>query len=381
MNRADYIDIENGETGESKTTSYVKYLTVIGSVAAVGFLAYSSVTSGTATSSTMTKLEVVSRASIPTYGALEEEIKLKLFDEFQTNFGRKYASEEEKRTKYNNFQNFLKLIDLRNDLEKDKPNGAVHGITKFSDLSVEEFRKFLGYKAPSTAVEINSASVKRYTGSATSVDWTGTYTTAVKDQGYCGSCWAFSATSQIESDAIRAGILSTSDALSPQQIVSCDSVDYGCDGGNTETAYMYVKTNGGLVSSTEYPYTSYWGKTGSCSSTDSASENSLVTLSTFYTLSGEDKMEAYMLSTGPLSVCLDASTWSSYTSGIVSADACGTDVDHCVQAVGINTDDGYWIVRNSWGTSWGIDGFIWLETGTDACAITTDPTYVVPASA
>jgi cathepsin F len=306
---------------------------------------------------------------------------LKLFDDFRSKFSKKYASDEEKKTKYDNFQNFLKLIDERNEKEKDKPNGAVHGITQFSDLSESEFKKFLGYKAPSSPVTLNSAVVKRYTGSATSVDWTGIYTTAVKDQGYCGSCWAFSATSQIESDAIRAGILTTSDALSPQQIVSCDEVDYGCDGGNTETAYMYVKTNGGLVSSTEYPYTSYWGKTGSCSSTDSATENSMVTLSTFYTLGGEDKMESYMLSTGPLSVCLDASTWSSYTSGIVSAEACGTDVDHCVQAVGINTDEGYWIVRNSWGTSWGIDGHIWLETGTDACAITTDPTYVVPASA
>ena len=86
----------------------------------------------------------------------------------------------------------------------------------------------------------------------------------------------------------------------------------------------------------------------------------------------------YVLGTGPLSVCLDASTWSSYTSGIVTAAACGTDVDHCVQAVGLNEDDGYWIVRNSWGTSWGLDGYIWLELGTNACQITTDPSYVVP---
>ena len=271
------------------------------------------------------------------------------------------------------------MVDHRNALEKlhNPESGAVHGVTRFADMSPEEFKKnFLGFREPKTSFKKNFASAPARPQDTTSVDWSGTYTTAVKDQGYCGSCWAFSATEQIESDSIRAGLLTTSDTLSPQQIVSCDQVDYGCNGGNTETAYQYVKVNGGLTTDAQYPYTSYWDVTGTCST----SFTTVVTVSGYSTLSGETEMESYVLSTGPLSVCLDASTWSSYQSGIVSAKACGTDVDHCVQAVGVNLDDGYWIVRNSWGTDWGLDGYIWLETDANACYITYDPTYVTPTS-
>lgn len=111
---------------------------------------------------------------------------------------------------------------------------------------------------------MHKRSKKQMKDSITSVDWSDIYTTAVKDQGYCGSCWAFSATEQIESDSIRAGYLTTSDNLSPQQIVSCDTTDLGCGGGNPETAYMYVAKAGGLTSDSQYPYTSYWAVTGQC---------------------------------------------------------------------------------------------------------------------
>jgi C1A family cysteine protease len=85
-----------------------------------------------------------------------------------------------------------------------------------------------------------------------------------------------------------------------------------------------------------------------------------VTLSKYYVVeSNEETMAHHMLQTGPLSVCLAASTWSSYKSGILSK--CATDVDHCVQAVGVNLDEEYWIVRNSWGTDWGVDGYIYLK--------------------
>lgn len=95
-------------------------------------------------------------------------------------------------------------------------------------------------------------------------------------------------------------------------------------------------------------------------------------------MDGEDDMETYVLTTGPLSVCLDASQWSSYTSGIVSS--CGNDVDHCVQAVGLDTVAGYWKVRNSWGTSWGASGYIYLALGENMCDISYDPTYVKTSS-
>jgi C1A family cysteine protease len=135
-----------------------------------------------------------------------------------------------------------------------------------------------------------------------------------------------------------------------------DTYCYGCEGGDTPGAYYYIYEAGGLVSDSTYPYSSYYDVTGTCKS----EKDFVITVDEYYTLDSEDSMQAHVLSTGPLSICLDASSWSSYKSGVVSS--CGDDVDHCVQAVGINTDEGYWIVRNSWGTSWGVDGYIYLES-------------------
>lgn len=183
-----------------------------------------------------------------------------------------YSDDEaEKRFKY--FRSFLTRVDERNEREATAAaayNGgaAVHGITKFADYAPEEFQRLLGYRRQVSAEALQRGPrnyIKRSVPSAevTSVDWTGVYTTAVKDQGYCGSCWAFSATEQVESDSIRTGLLTTSDALSPQDLVSCDSTCYGCDGGYTVYAYEYMSSNG-IEKESDYPYTSYNGDTGTC---------------------------------------------------------------------------------------------------------------------
>ena len=114
---------------------------------------------------------------------------------------------------------------------------------------------------------------------------------------------------------------------------------------------------GGLTTEAAYPYTSYYADTGTCNTSDT---DYVVDVTAYHVLKGETSMENHVLSTGPLSVCLDASAWSSYTSGVVST--CGKSIDHCVQVVGVNMDEGYWIVRNSWGTKWGQEGFIYLST-------------------
>eukprot|EP01034_Spumella_vulgaris_P024000 gene24000-30287_t len=253
-------------------------------------------------------------------------------------------------------------------------DGAVHGITRFADYSEEDFKKLLGYKA-AKSTDVDKA--KRLTSpmrptATTTVDWSGTYTSDVKDQGYCGSCWAFSATEQIESDAIRLGLLTTDETLSEQQIISCDTDDYGCSGGNPLYAYSYVYSNGGVTSEAAYPYSSYYDVSGTCSK----NEASTITITSYSLLSSEEDMISYVLSTGPLSVCVDASSWSSYSSGIMST--CGSSVDHCVQAVGISVEDSYWKVRNSWGTEWGESGYIRLKSGVDMCSISYIPSFVVP---
>ena len=306
------------------------------------------------------------------YSGLDANSILQLFEEFKVTYNKTYTSVDEENLRYIYFRNFLKVIDERNGND----TLAVHGITKFSDLSNDEFKKVsLGYKPLTSATNAKPIYLDVYDGNKTYINWANIYTTAVKDQGYCGSCWAFSATEQIESDAIRLGLLTTSDTLSPEQIVQCDTMDDGCDGGNTETAFEYVKMAGGIESEDAYPYTSYYDVTGSCTSN---SADFLVTVDEYYSLADEDAMITHMFSTGPISICLDASSWSSYVSGIITT--CGMDVDHCVQAVGINMDDGYWIVRNSWGTEWGNEGYIWLEVGSNMCNIAYDPKYLQVSS-
>lgn len=166
--------------------------------------------------------------------------------------------------------------------------------------------------------------------------------------------------------------LGTSYLLSPEQITQCDTTSFGCGGGWTEHAYNYVKRAGGIEQDSDYPYTSYMGTTGSCHSDSSLF---VIGVSGYTTIDGENAMASYVQTTGPLSVCLDADSWNSYTGGIMTV--CGQSVDHCVQAVGVDASSGgYWKVRNSWGTSWGESGFIRLAYGKDTCAIASDPTYV-----
>lgn len=296
-----------------------------------------------------------------------------MWDQFKMEYSKSYSTVEEDTTRFTNFLVNLRLAEKRNAAEAAANGTAVHGITKFFDLSQEEF-----------AARYLKADISKRTGTAPVmevkaqvnadlglVDWSGVLTTPVKDQGYCGSCWAFSATEQIESDAKRE--LGLDFILSPEQIVQCDSTSYGCQGGWTENAYNYVKKAGGIEQESDYPYSSYQGVTGRCS-VDASKE--VVTVTGYTTIRGESNMAAYVQTTGPLSICIDANNWSSYKSGILSS--CGKSVDHCVQAVGVDASavGGYWKVRNSWGTSWGESGYIRLAYGQNTCAITNDPTWV-----
>jgi C1A family cysteine protease len=171
--------------------------------------------------------------------------------------------------------------------------------------------------------------------------------------------------------------------LSPQQITSCDRTSFGCNGGTTESAYNYIIRAGGIETESDYPYTSgARGATGSC---ESSSSKYVVSISGYKTVSssaaGESSMATYVANTGPLSVCVDAESWSSYSGGVMKV--CGNSVDHCVQAVGLDTaaSTPYWIVRNSWGTTWGESGYIYLEYGDNTCQVASDATYATGAAA
>lgn len=149
-----------------------------------------------------------------------------MWESFKRDYGKSYVTMEEEFNRFTNFVVNLRTIDQRN-----AEDTAVHGITKFADLSREEFAK--NYLRSDVTMRSGNIPVTEITAEPSAslglVDWEGKLTTPVKDQGYCGSCWAFSATEQIESDAIRS--LGVSYLLSPEQITQCDTTSYGCDGG------------------------------------------------------------------------------------------------------------------------------------------------------
>jgi len=290
----------------------------------------------------------------------------------------------------NNFRANLVAAERLNAL-----GTSVHGVTKFSDLTETEFRSlYTGYKAGSVRAALGDIPVLKALGSApappASVDWrTKNVITPVKDQGQCGSCWAFSTVEEIETDWIMAG--NSMVELSPEQIVDCDTVDQGCNGGDTVTAYKYVE-GAGLESESSYPYTSGLASVFTGSGSGSGSNPSstcsynaadvVVNITGFsYGTTGnnENLFMSNVATIGPMSVCLATGGWQTYTSGILTAATCGTQVDHCVQVVGYNTASSagkYWIVRNSWNTDWGIQGYIYVQLGTNACDIAGEVTYV-----
>jgi C1A family cysteine protease len=288
------------------------------------------------------------------------------FDAWVFRHGKAYASWNEYEKRKSVFKANMLKAQLGNIESVQNGGDAVFGVTQFSDLTEEEFRNT--YLMPNFEPVEEDRFVETSFNAAADIDWrTRGVLTPVKDQGQCGSCWAFSATEAIESYAVVSGKYRLQ-ALSPQQINSCDRSDGGCNGGNTETAYRYVVSAGGIETEQSYPYTSGRGTTGPCL----ADASKFVVKITGYkaVAQGESNLEA-ALNNGPVSVCLAADAFQTYKGGILAT--CPGRIDHCVQAVGYTAD--YWIVRNSWGTGWGEAGFIRIKRGSNLCLISNDVTY------
>jgi len=253
-------------------------------------------------------------------------------------------------------------------------SSATFGFTKFSDMSVREFKsKMLGFKpSGKSSFKVKSAIEKREVLQApsTPIDWAAKgMITAIKDQGQCGSCWAFSTTETVESANLLAG-KQVPDG-SPQEIVDCDSSDSGCNGGDPQEALQWIVNQGGQETDSCYPYTA---QDGTCNQ-DNCSPDPNLKISTVTPISGSESAIYQVLGQAPLSICADAEPWQNYNGGVLTADQCGSDVDHAIQLTGYSPDQGaYWIVRNSWGADWGENGFIWLQYGQDTCAITSEVT-------
>jgi len=271
------------------------------------------------------------------------------------------------------------------------------GINHMSDWTPEEKKALRGYDRATGRAHCNQprpswASSKNLSDLPLSVDWrlsVPPVLTSVKDQGGCGSCWAFATAQTIESRyAIAEGTLWD---LSEQQIASCASNPRhcggrgGCKGGTAQIGFQHVIDSNGLLSEWSYPYTSHGGLESGCTLNQTHGENRVAALSSFVNLPTNDEpslLEA--LTHGPVAVAVDASSWLRYETGVF--DGCNTSnpvIDHAVQLVGYGAETTpanrtiqYWIVRNSWAPTWGESGFIRLLRGEGhgrACGVDREP--------
>ncbi|RVE49205.1 hypothetical protein evm_006097 [Chilo suppressalis] len=289
-----------------------------------------------------------------------------LFEEFIDNFNKYYSNEEEKTFRFNVFKENLKKINDRNA----RSSLAEYGINHFTDLTVDEFvRKYTGLRLPSQGAgpvckESNPLDV---TGHAPeSLDWRKEgKVTAIKNQGQCGSCWAFGTTGTLEGAyAIKHNTLVS---LSEQQLLDCDKKNSGCCGGFMDKAMMWLMKNGGSMREVDYPYKSQEGK---CAHDESKVAVN-VTGCTQYIDKTEDELKQILANVGPLAIAVVGNTFNCYTNGIHECDTSGDEINHAVLLVGYGEENGtpYWIVKNSWGTGWGEEGYIRLPMYKNACRL------------
>ena len=303
----------------------------------------------------------------------ETDIHWNKFQQFVGKYEKTYSNlvEFEKR-----FEIFKSNIDYIREHNAGSHSYTL-GITPFADLTEEEFASFKGIRTTgpfSTGCDKFTSSTKDV---PSSYDWRDhKAVTPVKDQGQCGSCWSFSATGAMEGAwAITNGKLVS---LSEQQLVDCSKPygNHGCHGGLMDDAFQYAKDNG-MCLENDYPYTAKEGDCKKCGPVVSVTGCVDVTKN-----NQVDLKEA--VSRGPVSIAIEADTkaFQLYTSGVLTGDACGTNLDHGVLIVGYGEESGieYWLVKNSWGPSWGDHGYIKIERSDSTndkgvCGIAMQPSY------
>jgi len=299
------------------------------------------------------------------------------FAEFQSKFGKTYKSEDEANKRFAIFKQNLDKIKSHNS---DPSVSWQMGVNQFTDMSDEEFEEKVltsgvmmsGRRATSTAsrAEVSLDGIKER------VDWRehpSNPITPVKDQAHCGSCWAHAAAEQIESYHILKYPDNGTVNLSVEELTGCMpdpghcGGSGGCKGATTPLAYTWVQSYG-LTTEEQYPYTSGSVEgTSSCDLKEVAKKPRATWTRGYETLPANDQnaIMKHLSEKGPLDVALDASKLKQFSRGIFSD--CNYDnvvVNHAVQLVGYGTDEShgdYWLIRNSWGTYSGDDGYYWVQ--------------------
>ena len=296
------------------------------------------------------------------------------FQEFTHRFDKMYENVHQLTHRFEIFRENMEFA------ESTSTKSLSLGITQFADMTLQEFKEFNNFGVRRPGVAKCDSFKSSSSDVPASMDWRQhDAVTDVKDQGQCGSCWSFSATGAMEGAwSITKGELLS---LSEQQLVDCSKSygNHGCYGGLMDSAFEYAIDNGMCLES-EYPYTAAGGSCTKC--------NVEVTMSNCIDVTPNNQvhLKEAVGTKGPVSVAIEADTrtFQMYTGGVITSDACGTTLDHGVLVAGYGEENGtpYWLVKNSWGPSWGEDGYVKIARSDSTndegiCGIAMEPSYPV----
>lgn len=305
-------------------------------------------------------------------------ISMPSFDTFVRVYDKTYSNALEYAKKQTIYDNNVDKITY---LQKKHPE-IDFAMNRFGDLDDQEFHEHMkGFQQSHRTNHCEDYSFQELSVPA-SWDWRENgAVSSVKDQGQCGSCWSFSAAGAMEGAwAISTGNLVN---ISEQQLVDCSTkyVNFGCNGGDMDHAFEYAIDQGMCLNS-EIPYVA---ESGTCSDAEKSCTK-IAHFSSCVDVPSQDQVslqEAVYVSPVSVAIEADTSVFQFYKSGILTSEMCGTELDHGVLVVGYGTEDNqdYWIVKNSWGESWGENGYIRIAKSSSTthdgiCGIAMQPSFI-----